>query len=170
VNKDKWLIEANRHKGHKMSEEKTKKENLANRRAVAVLIELCAIKLLIVIVALMKGEFASIPPGVGFAWGYLYFRDLLGTANLSKRMVGLRLVSEDGGKVSTSAKIKRNFFLGLLFWYEYAALTYTDKNVRFGDEWAKTRVVDMAPDTKGRGSWRIQLLVGLAVFFALSLI
>ena len=152
-----------------MSEDKAKRENLANRRAVAVLIELCAIKLLIVVPALLAGKLASIPPGVGWAWGYLWLRDLLGTANLSKRMVGLRLISEDGRKVSTWAKIKRNLFLGWLFWYEYAALTYTDKTVRFGDQWAKTRVVDVAPDTKGQGSWRPQLLIGLAVFFALSL-
>jgi uncharacterized RDD family membrane protein YckC len=154
-----------------MSEDKAKRETLANRRAVAILIELCAVKLLIVIIALTTGNGDSISAGWRPLGLYLLLRGLIGTANMSKRFVGLRLISVNGGAISTWAGIKRNLLLiihpAVLLPVGYASLIHTDQQTRFGDMWAKTRVVDMAPDTKGQGSWRIYLILALGVFSGL---
>jgi len=75
--------------------------------------------------------------------GWLLFRDLVFSPG--RRMVGLRLVSLNGDKVSVAQAFIRNILLlipfVLAFGYIIETVMILAKRERLADGWAKTRVV-----------------------------
>ena len=154
---------------------KSTRVNLINRRATAVLLELGAWKLTfgtLLHAVLRQGVVPLDARSVGLSFlitaTYWLVRDLLRTADLAKRMVGLRLESDRprAERPTGVQRLVRNLpFLvpGFSILEYFVAYRDDDGMHRLGDQLAGTVVRDVGAERFGRGSFTWPL-VGALVF------
>lgn len=142
--------------------DKDKRVNLINRRTVAWILEAFPVYLI--------GSLLTFATGVAnlhfiVLAAYLLVRDLPATGSWGKKLVGLG-VESDKAELGASAKVLRNvpLIIPIVPLVEFF-VAYTDANGmrRLGDRFAGTRVVDLAPERFGDGSWTGQLVGALVV-------
>ena len=88
---------------------------------------------------------------------------------MGKRLVGLGIATPDGDSASIGAKLTRNIPLCIPIFpiVEFFVAYYGDEHMqRLGDKFANTRVIDLQPDTKGKGTWSAQLVVSVVILMA----
>ena len=117
------------------------------KRAISALVDLLAVPILLGIVAGLI--LLAVPEGIRNVLliviniGWLLFRDVVFSPG--RKMVGLKLTSADGGKVSLGQAFVRNILIMIPFvlvvGYIIETIYIFSKGHRLGDVWAKTRVV-----------------------------
>ena len=117
------------------------------KRVISALVDLLAVPILLGIVAGLL--LLAVPEGirnvllVAINIGWLLFRDTVFSPG--RRMVGLKLVGADGGKVTIGQAFIRNILLMvpfvLVIGYIIEIIFVLAKGHRLADTWAKTRVL-----------------------------
>lgn len=177
-----------------MDPEKLRRTNLINRRTVAWLVEVTFLSVTLIpplitlymrlvpedIAQMARGE---TPTGLWLAqlavWGaYILVRDLLGSASLGKRLVGLGVAPAMAGAaaaadapVSAGRRVLRSVPIAIPFVpvVEFFVAYYGNPGMqRLGDQWAGTQVVDRAPERMGRGAWSGQLLLAFLLLIVVQ--
>ena len=117
------------------------------KRFISALVDLLAVPILLGIVAGLL--LLAVPEGIrnvlliAINIGWLLFRDMVFSPG--RKMVGLKIVGADGGKVTLGQAFIRNILLMIPFilvvGYIVEIIFISTKGNRFADTWAKTRVV-----------------------------
>lgn len=117
------------------------------KRAISALVDLLAVPILLgivaglILIAVPEGIRNILLIAINIAW--LVFRDMVYSPG--RKMVGLKLVSLDGNKVSIGQAFIRNILLMvpiiLVVGYIVETIFVFAKGNRLADGWAKTRVV-----------------------------
>ena len=117
------------------------------KRFVSALVDLLAVPILLGIVAGLI--LLAVPEGIrnviliGINIGWLIFRDVVFSPG--RKMVGLKIESANGGKVSLGQAFIRNILLMIPFvlviGYIVEIIFISTKGHRLADSWAKTRIV-----------------------------
>ena len=117
------------------------------KRFIAALVDLLAVPILLgivaglILLAVPEAIRNVILIAINIAW--LIFRDLVFSPG--RKMVGLKLVGADGGKVTLGQAFIRNILLMVPFvlvvGYIVEIIFIATKGNRLADSWAKTRVV-----------------------------
>ena len=117
------------------------------KRFISALVDLLAVPILLGIVAGLI--LLAVPEGIrnvllitiNIAW--LIFRDVVFSPG--RKMVGLKLVGADGGKITIGQAFIRNILLMvpfvLVIGYIVEIIFISTKGNRLADNWAKTRVI-----------------------------
>jgi uncharacterized RDD family membrane protein YckC len=123
------------------------------------------------------GGFSLVGIAVSFLGDVLYhsFSEYFGGASLGKLVCGLRVVSEDFGRVSFRGAAVRSAAIvvdGLFFgWVGYRSMQGSSLCQRFGDQWGRTAVVRIrafGDAARGPGRVLLGLLLGLSAWLTIQ--
>ena len=168
---------------------KEMRTNLINRRSVAWILEFCVWHVIAypiaisyylannesawgeVLAAASEGEKWYGPMWIYIAVWLPYFllRDQLGQGSWGKKLVGLKVVSDDGTSPPPKDRAVRNILLAvpLVPLIEFFVAKDAVKMKRMGDKMASTYVTEIDPANAPKGSWSGKLVLAFIVGFGL---